>query len=319
MTISPDNNKDYVQIIRSAIAASGLNILIRYSEAMSQHTTLKIGGPADALALPASVLELRQLLSLAQQEKLPCQILGGGANLLVRDRGIRGLVISTARLQRHIQLADDSLYAAAGLAADKLCIIAAEKSLSGLEFLSGLPGTVGGAVFMNARCYDQEMADVLMTVDYLAADNSHCDLLAIEHSDWAYKRTPFMPDGDLAGCIVLGARFRLAPGDKANILARMQELKLDRTRKGHFEYPSAGSLFKNNRAFGRPTGAILDELGFRGKRFGDAMVSPKHANIFVNAGAASATDMLTLIEEAQQAASKAFGYILEPEVIILGE
>ncbi|HAP43962.1 MAG: UDP-N-acetylenolpyruvoylglucosamine reductase [Spirochaetes bacterium GWD1_61_31] len=294
-------------------------IPVQYDEPLAGHTTLRIGGPADAFASPASILELKRLLRAARAAELPLTILGGGANVLVGDRGIRGLVVATGRLRRRIRLADDSLYAGAGLAADQLCQWAADEGRAGLEFLSGLPGSVGGAVFMNARCYECELADVISAVDYLAPDLTVCDNLAIDRSQWAYKRTPFMPGGSLAGAIILGARFTTSAADGPASRARMLELRADRVAKGHFDYPSAGSLFKNDRSFGRPTGAILDELGFRGRRIGDAMVSPKHANIFVNAGQASAADMLRLIEEAQAAARLAFGIELEPEVIRLGE
>lgn len=316
---TPEQHGDLSRKIQSAIETRGLAIKVLYMEAMHRHTTFKIGGPADALAFPATVLELRQLMQLASEEKLPIQLLGGGANILVQDRGIRGLVVSTKAMQRYIELPDNSLYAAAGLPVDRLCDIAAAKGLGGLEFLAGLPGSIGGAVYMNARCYEREIADVAMTIDYLASDNSHCDLLALNRADWSYKKTPFMPGGSHSGCVVLGARFKLQQADRQSIVARMQELRSDRKKKGHFDFPSAGSLFKNNRDFGRPTGAILDELGFRGRRIGDAMVSPKHANIFVNAGRATAVDMLALIKTAQDAASAAFGYELEPEVIFLGE
>ena len=142
--------------------------------------------------------------------------------------------------------------------------------------------------------------------------------VAIERSDWEYKRTPFMPGGARAGAVITGAALRLVPGDRDAIAARMAELEADRRAKGHFDLPSAGSMFKNDRRFGRPTGRILDELGFRGRRVGDAMVSPRHANIFVNAGRASAADMRALIEEAREAAREAFGFELEPEVAFLG-
>jgi UDP-N-acetylmuramate dehydrogenase len=159
----------------------------------------------------------------------------------------------------------------------------------------------------------------MATIDYLEPQGFAPARTAIERGSWSYKRTPFMPGGALAGAVIVGASFKLARGGTEAIAARMAELEADRAAKGHFDYPSAGSLFKNDRNFGRPTGRILDELGFRGKRVGDAMVSQKHANIFVNAGRASAADMVALIQTAQDAARRAFGIELEPEVIRLGE
>lgn len=315
---------------------------------MAGHTTFRIGGPADAFALPRSPEALAALLRAAREGGFPAYLIGGGANLLVADAGVRGLVISTAGLGglRELDRAgvaeggERCLYAGAGVPVAELVERAAELGLGGLEFAAGLPGSVGGAVYMNARCYEREFADALAYVDYLptacagasggseAGDGEPPDAegdaprparLLVERGDWAYKRTPFMPGGSSAGAAVLGAAFALRPADPAALRARMAELEADRRAKGHFDYPSAGSLFKNNRAFGRPTGKILDELGFRGLRVGDAMVSAKHANIFVNAGRATAADMMALIRRAQDAAREAFGYELEPEVVALGE
>lgn len=320
---------------------------------MAGHTTFRIGGPADAFALPRSPEALAALLEAAREGGFPAYLIGGGANLLVADAGVRGLVVSTAGLGGIRELGpgelgaaglpgaaldaeppasdrggERRLYAGAGVPVAELVEKAAELGLGGLEFAAGLPGSVGGAVYMNARCYEREFADALAYVDYLPAGGGLASAgggaalparLFVERGDWAYKRTPFMPGGSSAGAAVLGATFSLRPADPAALRARMAELEADRRAKGHFDYPSAGSLFKNNRAFGRPTGKILDELGFRGLRVGDAMVSPKHANIFVNAGRATAADMMTLIRRAQGAAREAFGYELEPEVVALGE
>lgn len=323
---------------------------------MAGHTTFRIGGPADAFALPRTPEALAALLGAARAGGFPAYLIGGGANLLVADAGVRGLVISTAGLGGVRELGAEPpgaeppagnpgggraehggliLYAGAGASVAELVERAAERGLGGLEFAAGLPGSVGGAVYMNARCYEREFADALAYVDYLPAATggepaggslepagggaARPARLFVERGDWAYKRTPFMPGGSSAGAAVLGAAFSLRPADRAALRARMAELEADRRAKGHFDYPSAGSLFKNNRAFGRPTGKILDELGFRGLRQGDAMVSPKHANIFVNAGSATAADMIALIRRAQDAAREAFGYELEPEVVTLGE
>lgn len=289
---------------------------------MSRHTTFRIGGPADAFVRPRSIEALTALVAAARTQGVPATIIGGGANLLVGDRGIRGIVVSTESLRVSDMVADNLLYAQSGLAVTALVGHAADRSLRGLEFAAGLPGSVGGAVFMNARCYDREFADAIDRVDYIRAGNgptARVESTTIDRAAWAYKRTPFMPGGALQDAIIVGATFRLEHGDGASIRARMAELESDRRVKGHFDYPSAGSMFKNDHAFGRPSGKILDELRFRGKRIGDAMVSPKHANIFVNAGSATAADMMALIDEARRAARSAFGIELAPEVVFLGE
>jgi UDP-N-acetylmuramate dehydrogenase len=311
-------------ILRTFIDACSIDAETLYDEPMRDHTSFRIGGPADAFVLPRTQEAFSVLLAEATSEGIPVAIIGGGANLLVSDSGIRGIVASTAFLRTCSFQPDGTVHAGAGLPVIDLVGEACSRGLSGLEFAAGLPGSIGGAVFMNARCYEREFADIMETIDYLAPVDPAtatrvCGTVTIDRAEWAYKRTPFMPGGRLAGALIIGAGIQLEPGDSARIGARMHEFEADRSAKGHFDYPSAGSLFRNDRAFGRPVGKLLDELGFRGRRCGDAMVNPKHANIFVNAGNASAADMMRLIAEAQAAASAAFGYELVPEVVFLGD
>jgi UDP-N-acetylmuramate dehydrogenase len=370
--------------LRKFLEKINIDAELCFDEPMANHTSFRIGGPADVLVLPRSTDDLSRLLVASAAEGVPVAIIGGGANLLVADEGVRGIVVCTSLLRRfEVESTKDepdaagsglmaagggpgaagigsaaagggpgaagsgsaaagggpgaagsgsaaagggsgaaggyTVRAGAGLPVTELLARLLQLGLSGLEFTAGLPGSVGGAVYMNARCYDHEMADVLATVFYLDPAERHCRQLDIVRQDWAYKQTPFMPGGALAGAVITGASFRLLHGDKVLMAARMAELEADRQKKGHFDYPCAGSLFKNDRRFGRPTGQILDELGFRGRRIGDALVSEKHANIFVNAGRATAKDMLALVCEAQAAARAAFGIELEPEVVRLGE
>jgi len=310
--------------LRKFIEKCNIDAETKYDEAMCSHTSFRIGGPADVFMQPRTPEAFSTLISEAATEGIPVSLVGGGANLLVADSGVRGIVASTACLRTLSFQPEGTVNAGAGLSVVELAGEACRRGLSGLEFAAGLPGSVGGAVFMNARCYDREFADIIDHVDYLLPGGPRTPACIrgtteIEHSAWAYKRTPFMPGGSLAGAVIIGARLRLEPGDPVRIAARMRELEADRTAKGHFDYPSAGSLFRNDRAFGRPVGKLLDELGFRGRRIGDAMVNPKHANIFVNAGSATAADMMLLIDEARAAAMKAFGYKLVPEVVFLGD
>mgnify|MGYP005847934457 CR=1 FL=1 len=290
---------------------------VDFDEPMSRRTTFRIGGPADAVVEPGTRESLAALLYAARSAGLPVFLLGGGANLLVRDGGIRGLVVSTRGLDR-LRKTGSGMEAEAGVLVTDLVKAAADEGLSGIEFAAGLPGSIGGAVYMNARCYEREFADLMTRVDFLAPDGSFGSLVP-DRDEWAYKRTPFMPGGRLSGSVVLGAEFRLTPGGREAIRSRMRELEADRAAKGHFDFPCAGSVFKNNRRFGRPTGKILDELGFRGRSLGTAAVSEKHANIFVNPGSATASDMLALIDAARREARDRFGYELEPEVVIIGE
>lgn len=311
---------------------------IRTAEPMKNHTTLRIGGPADTFCVPPSIELLCSMLSFCKAEHIPCFVLGGGANVLVGDKGIRGVVLSTEALTGYsitctntsCGLQTNTLSSApgephavvraeAGLPIAHLAEILAHEGWSGFEFTASLPGTLGGAVFMNARCYNHEIADILKCVQCYNPDTHSINSVERREHTWEYKRTPFMQEGALASCIIVSAEFFITKRAPQDIYNEMNTYTQDRIAKGHFDYPSAGSMFKNNRAFGRPTGMILDELGFCGKRIGDAMVSPRHANIFVNAGNATAHDMLSLIKLAQEAALKHFGFALEPEVVFIGE
>jgi UDP-N-acetylmuramate dehydrogenase len=310
---------------------------LSWNEPMSLHTSFRIGGPAEILARPLDAHSALVLLAAARAEGLPLFVLGGGANILVGDEGIRGIVMDTSRL-RSIRLEAPGglegaplLVAGAGLPMDELCLEALSRGLGGLEDFAGMPGSIGGAVFMNARCYEREMSQVLAWVDSAApADAASIDArgpvsrrpVVGSAGDWSYKLSPWQPGGVAAGELILGAAFRLAPLDDAGAarVARvMRGRRADREAKGHYRLPSAGSVFKNDRSFGAPTGALLDRLGLRGRRIGGAMVSPWHANIFVNSGGATAADMRALLELARDEARARLGLELESEVLMVGE
>lgn len=308
--------------LRDFLEKINIRAHISYEEPMAGHTSFRIGGPAEALVAPGSREDFVRLVAAARAEGLPLFILGGGANLLVGDRGIRGLVLDTSAL---VGLDDGAakgegiLSAEAGLPVDRLCEAARDRGLAGLETFYGMPGSVGGAAFMNARCYEVEMADRIAWVDMLRPEAREAERLPFAAADWAYKKSPFQPGGGAAGAAILAVAYRLGEGEPEAIGKVMREKRADREAKGHYRLPSAGSVFKNNRAFGRPTGKILDELGLRGKRIGGAAVSEWHANIFVNSGGATAADMRSLIELAESEALRSFGYELEPEVLMVGD
>ena len=301
--------------LRDFLEKINIRAHVLYDEPMSAHTTFRIGGPADALVSPATRADLLTLLATAASGGIPCFILGGGANVVVADQGIRGIVVDTSLLDG-ISVEEDPagnlLVAEAGARVDGLVEAAAGRGLAGLETFYGMPGSVGGAVFMNARCYEVEVADRLAWVEHAAAavrparagadTGGRAERRGLDPAEWSYKRSPFQPGGPCAGQVILAAAFRLRPGDEALLRGTMAEKRADREAKGHYRLPSAGSVFKNDRTLGRPTGRILDELGFRGRRIGGAMVSEWHANIFVNAGGATAADLRALIELAQREA-----------------
>jgi UDP-N-acetylmuramate dehydrogenase len=202
-----------------------------------------------------------------------------------------------------------------GTSMDEAAEIAAAAGLSGLEFLAGMPGSVGGAVWMNARCYGREIADALAETEIVYFSPGLPIRLPTNKAAFGYKRSPFQD----RPCLILSAVFSLTPRDKTEIRRDMEAHRLDRKAKGHYRFPCAGSVFKNSRDFGKPVGKIIDELGLRGLRTGGAQVAPFHGNIIINTGGASAADIRALAEEAAARVKAAAGFVLEPEILFAGD
>lgn len=290
---------------------------LRFDEPMAGHTTFKVGGPADLWARPRSLVALAKLTRWAADEGLPRFVLGGGANLLVSDAGIRGLTLDMGGLDGWHAEADDAggavLELQAGLPVSQAAARAADAGWAGLDFVYAMPGSVGGAVYMNARCYGAEIGDCLLSVDYLD-ETLTSRTVRPERASFRYKDTPFMGKD----WIITGARFALRPAQPDELWRRMRELEDDRRAKGHFLAPCAGSVFKNNHAFGEPSGKIIDGLGLRGAAVGGAKVSDAHANIIINAGGATAADIKALIDLVRARVLAERGFALEPEVVLAG-
>ena len=286
---------------------------IKLNEPMAPYSSFKIGGPADILLIPNSILELTKTIDFLKLQHIPFVIIGSGTNLLISDYGIREVVVLTTSLNR-IQITNNEITAECGAQVKRLCETAQAHSLSGLEFIYGMPGTIGGAVWMNARCYGSEIADILKNVHYLDQKQNEVEYI-FNAKDFSYKKSPFQKSLQP----ILKVTLRLKEDDKIKINQIMQENIEDREKKGHFKFPSAGSIFKNNRDFKIPTGKILDELGLRGFTIGDAQIAPYHGNIFINLGHAKAMDVLNLIKHATQLAFHKKQIHLEPEICFLGE
>jgi UDP-N-acetylmuramate dehydrogenase len=302
-----------VQNIRESARKINTKAPLRFDEPMAPHTSFRIGGPADAFLCPRNEEELADARRACASAGVPVFLLGGGTNLLVADRGIRGAVIDLSGLHG-IRIADGVLHALAGTPISDASAAAAAAGLSGLEFAYCLPGTVGGAVWMNARCYDNSTSDRLLAV-VSSAEDLTARRREVRPEEWGYKRSPYQGLREA----ILSAEFRLEPGDAGRMEARMAQIKADRENKGHFRFPSAGSTFKNDRAFGAPTGALIDSLGLRGLSVGDAQVAPYHGNILINRGRATAADMLELIRTVERRVAVGLGFRLEREVILVGE
>jgi len=281
-------------------------------EPMSRHTSFRIGGPADLLAQPQSEQELAALLAKAAANAVPVTLVGNGSNLLVRDKGIRGLVIKLGNMLNDIVINDNSITFGSGVSLAMASRRAAELALSGLEFAVGIPGSIGGAVYMNAGAYDGEMSKVVTSVRVMDAAGQ-VEALPASALDFAYRRSALQGSGR----IVTAVTVELTPGDKQAIADKMADFSNRRITKQPLELPSAGSMFK--RPPGYFAGTLIDQTGLKGYTVGGAQVSSKHAGFVVNVGGATCADVLQLIADVQDKVFAAHGVHLEPEVLVLGE
>ena len=282
------------------------------NEPMKRHTTFRIGGPADYYLCPHSAKEIQKVVEICREEKLPYFILGNGSNLLVSDQGYRGVVIQLWKNVSDIRVEGCLIHAKAGASLAKIAAEALEEGLTGMEFAAGIPGTLGGAVVMNAGAYGGEMKDILKEV--LVMDQQG-RIFTLEKKDLKLGyRTSAVKE---KGYIVLAAVLELRPGDREEIRKLMEDLKQKRVEKQPLDLPSAGSTFK--RPEGYFAGKLIMDAGLRGFSVGGAQVSEKHCGFVVNTGGASASDVLTLIREVQKRVREKFGVELETEVKFLEE
>ena len=288
-------------------ALSGEKSFLKINEPMADHTTFGIGGPARWYAAPSREEELRELLLICGQEEIPAYILGNGSDLLVSDEGCDGLVISMKENWGYGRIQGCRLTAGAGLLLSKAASMAQKAGLAGLEFASGIPGTVGGAAVMNAGAYGSEMKDVMMSLKVMDRQGQVRTLNRAEIG-FGYRTSCVEP----MGYIVLEAEFELKEGDPEEIRARMDLLAARRREKQPLEFPSAGSTFK--RPEGYFAGKLIDEAGFRGYRIGDAQVSEKHCGFVINRGNATAAQVIELCRQIRQRGREKDGGELEMEV-----
>ncbi len=284
---------------------------VRTEEPMKNHTTFRIGGPAELFVTPGSAEELEEVLSICRKEKQPFYLLGNGSNLLVSDEGYRGVMISTERLNRVTvsEGADGIVFITgeAGVSLARFARTALEYELTGFEFAAGIPGTLGGAMVMNAGAYGSEMKDVVVSSQVLTRDGERKTLTRPE-LQMGYRTSAAAKENH----IVLSVTVCLKKGDAAAVRARMDELALMRRTKQPLEYPSAGSTFK--RPEGYFAGKLIDDAGLRGFSVGGAQISEKHCGFVINTGGATAADVLALCREVRKRVKEQFGVELEMEV-----
>jgi UDP-N-acetylmuramate dehydrogenase len=287
----------------------------RQNEPMSTRTTMAVGGPADRFVTPNSEACLIAMVNAARAQDIPFVIIGKGSNLLVRDGGYRGVIFCLSNLGDAlggISVREDHITAGAGAKLKQVCRAAKDHALAGMEFAYGIPGTVGGAVYMNAGAFGSEMKDVVCTCRYLDTDGNVKQAQNAELA-FGYRQSRFTH----SGCVILSADFHLAAGEKFRIDSRMNEILNERKAKQPLDYPSAGSTFK------RPAtdyaSRLIDRCGLKGFTIGGAAVSEKHAGFVVNKGGATCADVLAVIEAVKSAVASQTGIALECEVEIIGE
>ena len=283
--------------------------LVAVDEPMSAHTTFRIGGPADYYVEP-TFEEVKELLLFLKKENIPYTLIGNGSNLLVSDEGIEGVVVSFGKEMSEVSREKEVVRAKAGILLSRLASFAASKSLSGLEFASGIPGTLGGAITMNAGAYGGEMKDVVQSVTVL--DGDEIKEYSGEEMDFSYRHSRVL-DEDL---IVLEVTMKLQSGREEEILSSMKELNKKRVEKQPLNFPSAGSTFK--RPEGYFAAKLIEDAGLKGYTVGGAKVSEKHSGFVINFDHATAKDVCTLMQDVQRIVKEKFDVSLEPEVRMIG-
>lgn len=301
--------EDWIDRLPEAVGVSENQI--KRNEPMSRHTTFHIGGPADFMIQP-DLKQLELVIAYCTKEQIPYTIIGNGSNLLVGDGGIRGLVIELAAPASKIRVQGNRIYAECGALLSKVAGTAADAGLTGMEFAAGIPGSIGGAVFMNAGAYGGEMQQIVESVDILRPDGSR---VCIDGADmeFGYRHSVLQREPGIVCAVTLS----LQPGNPEQIRSYMKELRDKRVEKQPLEYPSAGSTFK--RPEGYFAGKLIMDAGLRGFRVGDAQVAKKHCGFVVNRGKATAADVISLTDAVRERVKEQFGVELELEVKRIGE
>lgn len=305
------------------------------NEPLAQKSTFKVGGKARLYLSPETPEQLESAIGALQSSELPFFVTGGASNVVFPDGIYEGAVISTQGIKEIFYDSDETASDGSALVSCQCGVPMAafvdfctKKSLSGAEQFAGLPGTVGGAVYMNARCFDRSISDILYSTKHLEFNNQSGKIIEkpFDSTEWDYKKSPFQfPQKENNSSAshqdrryIIEATFRLTKANSnQNISAECKKYIAERVNKGHFKYPSAGSVFKNNHAFGSPSGKLIDECGLKGFTIGGAQIAPFHGNFIINTGNATADNIKALVQTAQKAVKEKFGFDLEPEIIFV--
>lgn len=302
------NNHEFIAELNKILPKS--QVLL--NEPMKKHTTFKIGGPADFLVLPATVDEVVNVFRLIKKYQMPFTVLGNGSNVLVLDKGIRGVVVKFDDNMSYMKQEGTNIIVGSGSLLKDVANFALNLSLSGMEFAIGIPGSIGGAVFMNAGAYDGEISKIITAVTAVSLDGEVIRYPKDE-LEFGYRHSIFQSNH----YVICEVELSLVNGDKKEIEAKMDDLTIRRESKQPLEMPSAGSTFK--RPEGYFAGTLIEQTGLKGFKVGGAQISKKHAGFVVNAGEATAQDVLNLIQEVQKMVYEKHGVNLHPEVRTIGE
>lgn len=301
------------------ISSGKFNGKILFNEKIAPRTTFKVGGIAKVFAEPEDINSFCILLKFVFEKNIRFFILGGGSNIVFADGEYEGIVISTELLNKISCCENENkvlVTCGAGVTVTAFVNFCSEKNYWNAQEFAGLPGTTGGAVFMNARCFNKSISDIFVSAKYLDTEDFSVKEKQFNASEWDYKKSPFQ-DGKK---IILEATFCLQKnsGSEEALKAECKKYVSERVEKGHFKFPSAGSVFKNNHTFGKPSGAIIDEAGLKGLEYGGAQVAPWHGNFIINKGNATADDIYELVKQVQEKVREKTGFLLEPEIIFCG-
>lgn len=290
------------------------NLKIYLNEPMKKHTSFKIGGNADIFIKVENIEEIEYILKLAKEENIPLTIIGNGSNILVKDNGIRGITMQIDIQDINIKEDEDEIVVmvGAGVKLGMLAVVLQQKEIAGFEFASGIPGTIGGAVRMNAGAYGKEMKDIITEVTYITKDGK-IETAKLDDLDFSYRHSRFCKNSE----IVINATMKLEKGNSQEIKERMNELLQSRKEKQPIEFPNAGSTFKRGENF--VTAKLIDEAGLKGYRIGGAQISTKHAGFVVNVENATAKDVLKLVEYVKTTIKEKFDKNIELEIEVIGE
>jgi len=297
---------------------------VSFDESLKEYTTMKVGGRAELLIKPFDYDSCAAVLKLCKLNHVPYFILGGGSNLVINDNGIDGVVLATHNLGSIEKICENDtevkLKCGSGTTIKQIIDYCIENNIEGLQYFSGLPGTIGGASFMNARCYEHNICEYIESVEYIDLEDENFSLKTyiMDKKDWDYKKSPFMTQKSLIISVNLAnLNIIIDSADKDVFETKCQYYIDDRKNKGHFISPSAGSVFKNNRDFGKPSGKLVDEAGLKGIAVGGAQVAPWHGNFIINNNNATAADIKNLVELVQKKVYENTGFLLEPEIIFV--